>query len=943
MSDVPSAALPLSRLSRTESMPAHDARAEPNGGVDHDGASYGALARNLIRSSGIYALATFASPLVSLLLAPFLTHSLSHTDYGGLAILTTAIALAAGITQLSLGSAFFRAYNYDYGDPNDRLAVLSTVIALLALVSIPATLVVLVFSPQLAAVLLGSSTFAPAVQLAALVMLAQNLTVPGFAWLRAESRAATYSALSVVILLTTLVGSLTLVGALHLGIMGVLLAMGSGYAVVMLLTLPKLVVRAGLRFRRDVAFNLLQFGIPLVANVITVWILQLSDRYLLGHFGSLEQTAYYDVAYRLGGVVNTLVLSPFQLAWPTALYAIAKRDDARRVYRQVFRWYGFLLLFITYALALAGIGALELLFPLSYQSTSSIIPIVGLSIMLFGIGQILGVGINIQRKTWLTAICLAFAALVNVGLNVAFIPVYGIVGAAISTLVAYAVFAVSVYVANQCIYPVPFEIGRFALALLIGMTTFAGCYWLGDALGGGWRWPLRIAGLVEYTVVLACFAGAYNALRGRSVKSLAMAAYTYLRPIGHALHIMPSTVREQSGEPRSGTKVCMHVLGPARTDVRVMREAMTLRRAGLAVSIVDVERERGTPREENLGGIVVRHIVMPSWYIPTRFKPWFLSKAARILVRGTLALLSMRADIYHAHDFEALPACYIVATLLRKRLIYDAHELPLVDPNVTRWRLLSAATRRVLGTMIPNCASVITVSPPIAYDIQRRYGGSVPGVVRNIPPYQAPTPSDRLRESLGLGHDTRIALYQGNLQADRGLDVLVRSARYLQPNIVIIIMGRGLLRSQLEALISREQLRGRVILAPPVPYAELLTWTASADIGLVVNPPWFSPNVRMCLPNKLFEYLMAGVPVLTSRLDAIEELVSTHDVGRIVDPLEPEVVGHAINAMCGDVHALAQMRCNALAVSQHQLRWEVEQQKFLEIYQQFCSIRLVSM
>jgi glycosyltransferase involved in cell wall biosynthesis len=98
----------------------------------------------------------------------------------------------------------------------------------------------------------------------------------------------------------------------------------------------------------------------------------------------------------------------------------------------------------------------------------------------------------------------------------------------------------------------------------------------------------------------------------------------------------------------------------------------------------------------------------------------------------------------------------------------------------------------------------------------------------------------------------------------------------------------------------------------------------------------------MCLPNKLFEYLMAGVPVLTSRLDAVEELVSTHDVGRVVDPLEPEVIGQAINAMCGDVDALAKMRSNALAVSQHQLRWEVEQQRLLEIYQQFCSMRSFS-
>src|SRR5215469_1216347 len=102
-----------------------DARKGPKGeGQDPGAKHYVQYIRTLVKSSGIYALSSLASPLVALVLAPFLTHTLSHSDYGALAVLNTAIALTAGITQLNLGSAFFRAYTYDYESQSDRSAVL---------------------------------------------------------------------------------------------------------------------------------------------------------------------------------------------------------------------------------------------------------------------------------------------------------------------------------------------------------------------------------------------------------------------------------------------------------------------------------------------------------------------------------------------------------------------------------------------------------------------------------------------------------------------------------------------------------------------------------------------------------------------------------------------------------------------------------------------------
>ncbi len=284
--------------------------------------SYVALMRGLIKSSGIYALSSLASPLIALVLAPFLTHSLSVTDYGALVVLNTAILLLTGITQLGMLSAVFRAYNYDYESRQDRLKVLSTTIILLSLTSLPMMLVFILVAPWLASVLLGSASFSDSIKITALVVLIQNLSVPGLAWLRAENRATSFSVLSIINLLVALGATVILVGVMHMGIVGALLATGLGYAFIAICTLPLILFRAGLRLRLDIVQNLVSFGIPLVFNTVSFWVLQLSDRYLLSRLGSLAQTASYGVAYNLGSALNVVVLTPFVLAWPTAMFAI---------------------------------------------------------------------------------------------------------------------------------------------------------------------------------------------------------------------------------------------------------------------------------------------------------------------------------------------------------------------------------------------------------------------------------------------------------------------------------------------------------------------------------------------------------------------------------------------------------------------------------------------
>ncbi len=495
--------------------PVHATLVEPSKGAVE---GYKTQIEKLLKTSGVYVLASLASPLVSLVMAPFLTRNLSHEDYGVLAVLNTAIALLAGLTQLGLGSAFFRSYNYDFEDKKDRLAVLSTTILLLLLISVPAILTIVFTAPWLTSALLASPSAIDALKISALVVLLQNLTVPCFSWLRAESRASYFAALSIGNLLVNLATTLLFVGPFHMGVGGSLLGTGCGYALVIVCVYPFILFKAGLTFRRDIAKGLLSFGLPNVTNFISVWVLQLSDRYLLSHFGSLAQTASYAVAYSLGGILSVVVLSPFSLAWPSAMFTIAKRDDAPRIFQLIFRWYTVVLLIMAFALSLACTIVLNLFFPANYQSAATIIPIIALSTLFYGVYSLFTTGISIQKKTWYAVIFTTASALANIGFNLVLIPLYGSMGAALSTLFAYILLALVAYIVNQRFYPIPFEVGKFLVALLTGVGFYGGSVVLARGQNLYVGWGIFLASLSVYSICLIFLVGRSLLLKKLRVK-----------------------------------------------------------------------------------------------------------------------------------------------------------------------------------------------------------------------------------------------------------------------------------------------------------------------------------------------------------------------------------------------------------------------------------------
>lgn len=467
------------------------------------GENYRGLLRNLVKSSGIYAISSLTSPLVSLLLLPFVTHSLSHTDYGALAVLNTAIALVCSITTIGVDAVFARTYSLECKTRREQLDAISTLTLLLSLIMLPVLIVGVLFAPWLSTLLLNNGSYRTAIFVSVLLVPAQNLTIPGLIWLRVERRPLLYSITSIANCLIVAAATIILVGPLHMGIVGALVAVGLGNLMVAACTLPPILFRAGFHLRLTVVVSMLALGVPYAVNYVTTWVLQLSDRYLLGHLASLSAAASYSIAYTLGGAVALVITRPFSLVWWVYIYPISQRDDAPQVFKLIFRWYSFLLLFATLGLALIGESFLDILFPASYHGQSLTISIVALSTVFNSIFTVFNLGMNLRRKTWLASIALIFSALLNIGANLVLIPLYGAMGAALATLIAYIALALVSYLFNQRIYPVPFQINLFLVVLIMGIILYFVDYRLVQGRSDVIAWGIHITLLLLYGSTLA--------------------------------------------------------------------------------------------------------------------------------------------------------------------------------------------------------------------------------------------------------------------------------------------------------------------------------------------------------------------------------------------------------------------------------------------------------
>lgn len=295
--------------------------------------------------------------------------------------------------------------------------------------------------------------------------------------------------------------------------------------------------------------------------------------------------------------------------------------------------------------------------------------------------------------------------------------------------------------------------------------------------------------------------------------------------------------------------------------------------------------------------------------------------------QGAAALrVAPRADLVHAMAYMGIPVGLRLGRRDGVPVVYDARDIYVDAQNIARMPgPLRAVFARIERGWARAASRVVTVNAPYGEVMAGRWGVPMPAVVLNCSSRQlAPaTAARRFHERLGLNSAARVVLYQGGFSRDRGIEQLLEAIRSIV-DAVLVLLGYGVLAGEIQHRIEADGLAHRAFVISGVPPDELLGWVASADVVAIPIQP-SSLNHRLTTPNKLFEAMAVGVPVVAADLPGMATIVRETGCGILCDPSEPASIAAAVRAILDGPEAeRAAMRARALAAAHEQYNWEAQ-------------------
>jgi len=282
-------------------------------------------------------------------------------------------------------------------------------------------------------------------------------------------------------------------------------------------------------------------------------------------------------------------------------------------------------------------------------------------------------------------------------------------------------------------------------------------------------------------------------------------------------------------------------------------------------------------------------------------------------------LLFYKCDYILANDLDTLPACFVASKFKKATLIYDSHELFSEGPELQGRAFVKGFWRKLEDFFLPRIKKSYTVSQSIADFYNNKYKTNM-GVIRNVPLLEREIVA--VDAKFPTNHKT--VLYQGVLNPGRGIKPMIKALHLLE-NVDLVIIGYGKVEAELIQFVKEELLENRVHFLGRIPHEELPNYTKLATIGMVLEEP-LGLSFEFSLPNKLFDYIHAELPIICGSLPEIKRVVKEHNVGVVVKDYAPETIAKAIKELLNNKELYDKIKFHQQK-AKNLFCWEQEQEQ----------------
>jgi len=425
--------------------------------------------KSTAKSSFIYGIGNLSTKLIGLILLPFYTRIFPVGEFGMLAMLETTSQILITVFGLSLYNAFLRWYwEKEYSE--SRKSLFFTAFIFLAGVASVMAISLGFASKTLSAFLLNSGEHFQLVRLMVITAAFEIVGVLPLTLMRVQERPGLFISSNIVKFSVNLVLTLFFIIALKHGIEGIYEAQIIGNIVFFIFTSRYITKNSEAKFTRKALREMLSFSLPLVFASIAGIFLNLTDRYAIKFINGLEELGSYQFGFKIANAIKIIVLNSVSFALTPVIYKMIDEPGSKRFYSKILTYMGFGVMIIVMSVSFFG-KEIAMIFAdkKEYWSSYTIIPVLAFGLFFSSLRDSVYTGLNISKKTKVTAAIIITVAILNIGLNIAFINLFSSMGAAIATALSQLFYLVLVWKYSQKYFYIPYELTKILKIFFTGV------------------------------------------------------------------------------------------------------------------------------------------------------------------------------------------------------------------------------------------------------------------------------------------------------------------------------------------------------------------------------------------------------------------------------------------------------------------------------------------